>query len=333
MTKIQNKDVAVFISDIHFTLKTLSVASAALTAALKKAEELGAPLIIAGDLHDTKAILRGECVKAIISIVKNAKVPVKVLVGNHDKIHEKSQEHALEFLRPYVDLIDSTRLIDEHFGSSIGFIPYQSTNEAFLNEIKQFKRGTLIVCHQGFKGAFMGEYVRDESSVDPKDVKEYPIISGHYHKHQCIGSVTYIGTPYTTSFAEANDGPKGFLVMNSNLWLKQVPTNLRRHVIIERTTDTVFDKLVESTGKDDLIWLKVTGPSIELDKLNKKDIAKKVIFHSNFKFDKISTDVASASVDTDSLTDEEIMDALIDQDNQSVDNKNYLKELWRELLK
>lgn len=333
-----SRPIAVFISDVHFTLKTLQVASNALTAALEDAEAYEVPLVIAGDLHDTKAILRGECVTAIISILKNAKVPVKVLVGNHDKIHEKSEAHALEFLRPYVDLIDSTRVVDEHFGSSIGFIPYQSTNEAFLNELKQFRKGTTIVVHQGFKGAFMGEYVKDESSVHPDTVKDYRIISGHYHRHQTLGTITYIGTPYTTSFAEANDGPKGYLTLYSDGAIEQTEIILRRHVIIETTLDHLNE--ADEHGADpfpvpeleDLVWLKVRGPSIGLDKLTKKQLSG-IFGHQSFKLDKIATDVEEAAVNTDILTDEQIMDSIIDQDNQSDDNKMYLKALWRELLK
>lgn len=330
---MKSKPVAVLISDIHFNLKTREVAGAALRMALIEAEKHNVPLILGGDTHDTKAILRGECIKTIVSILKNAKVPVKVLVGNHDKIHEKSNEHALEFLRPYVDLIDSTRVMDAHFRETIGFIPYQSTNEAFLEELSQFRKGSLVICHQGFKGAYMGEYTKDDSSVDCKKVEDYRIISGHYHRHQNIGTVTYIGTPYTITFAEANDGPKGYVILNSDRSIEQVPINLRRHVIMERTIENLYDKMFESTLKEDLIWLKVRGPSVELDKINKRNVGIKIIGHQNFKLDKISTDVENVELDTSNLTDEQILDGMIEQENETQHNKEFFKALWRELLK
>lgn len=331
--------IAVLISDVHVSLKTKEIAAQALRQALARAESLNVPLIIAGDLHDTKDMLRGTCVALIISIVKHAKVPVKVLIGNHDKVHEKSQDHALEFLRAYVDLIDSTRVIDEHYGSSVGFIPYQCTNEAFLEKLKNFKPGQIIICHQGFKGAFMGEYVKDESSVHPDDVADFRVISGHYHRHQDLQTITYIGTPYTTSFAEANDGPKGYVILNRDGTLEQVPTNLRKHVIIETTIDDL--EQADETGADpfhipnreDLVWLKVSGPSVQLDKLDKRALGIKLLGHQNFKLDKLPTDSEGAQFETENLTDEEIMDVMISQSNEQQEQKEYLCALWRELLK
>jgi DNA repair exonuclease SbcCD nuclease subunit len=322
--------IAVLISDVHFSLQTLSIAGKALRLAVEHATKLQVPLIIAGDLHHTKAILRGECVSAIIDCVKNATVPIKVLIGNHDKIHEKSNEHALEFLRPYVDLIDKPVQIDKDCG--VGFIPYQSTNEDFLALRSMFTEGQIIVCHQGFKGAFMGEYVKDDSSVNVEDVKNFRIISGHYHRHQSLGTITYVGSPYTTSFSESSDGSKGHAILYANGKLAQVPTNLRKHIVLTSTYDELFCSSKLAINKDDLIWLKVSGPSIELDKLNKKEVGKKLFGHQNFKFDKIPTDAPHTSIDMESFTNEEALDNLIDLDNQTEYNKDSLKKLWRNLL-
>ena len=328
----KSKPLAVLISDVHFALKTKEIAAMALRAALIKATALRVPLIIAGDLHDTKAILRGECISAIIRCLSDATVPVKVLVGNHDKIHEKSDDHALEFLRPYVDLIDSTRFIDEHLGNSVGFIPYQSSTETFLEELKKFRPGHTIVCHQGFKGAFMGEYTKDESSISTDLVSDFTIISGHYHRHQSIGTVTYIGTPYTITFAESSDGPKGYVILNRDNSVDQVYLNLRKHVTLERNIDNILDP-VTGINSHDLLWVKVTGTKIELDKLDKKKIGQYLIGHQNFKLDKIPTDIEIQSMDINKLSNEEILDKLIDLDSNVLSNSNYLKSLWRELLK
>ena len=64
--KMMNKHpIAVLISDVHYNLQNLKVADAAMNLAIDKALDLGIDLIVAGDLHDTKANLRGECVSVM----------------------------------------------------------------------------------------------------------------------------------------------------------------------------------------------------------------------------------------------------------------------------
>ena len=102
---MQRKPVAVLISDVHYNLNNLKLADAAMRQATDKAQILGVPFIVAGDLHDTKANLRGECVNAILETFSHLKLKALVLVGNHDKINEKSEDNALGFLEGHVNFI------------------------------------------------------------------------------------------------------------------------------------------------------------------------------------------------------------------------------------
>ena len=52
-----NNPIAVVMADLHFNINNIDVASTALSVAIDKANDLGVTLIIAGDLHDTKAII------------------------------------------------------------------------------------------------------------------------------------------------------------------------------------------------------------------------------------------------------------------------------------
>lgn len=291
------------------------------------------PLIVAGDLHDTKAILRGECVKAIIDILRHATVSVYVLVGNHDKINERSEEHSLEFLRPFSYVVDKPTNLP-----SIGYlIPYQHDTEklkAILADAKLNCHPRLIM-HQGVSGAFMGEYVVDKTSLPPEAFKGFKVISGHYHRHQFIeipnGSWEYIGTPYTVTSAEAEDGPKGFQILNSDFTMTQVPLNLRKHVTVERTVETVLDP-IPGLNQGDILWIKVTGPYSKLEALSKKAIGLKHLGHQNFKLDPIYTDgLASDEVEIKGLTDEQLIDKMIDETDEPAKEKRALKALWREV--
>lgn len=327
------KAIAVLISDLHFSINTLPLASTALKAALENAKDRKVPLIIAGDLHDTKANIRGECIKAMLDIFETAEQRIYVTIGNHDRINEKSEPHSLEFLRQQVHIIDRP-----YYAKSLNchLVPYQHDIEKMKDTLDLIRRGypaqRRLIMHQGVQGASMGDYVIDKSSLPAEAFQDLKVISGHYHRHQTVGSVTYIGTPYTITFAEANDGPKGYQILYDDFTMNQVPLDLRRHVIIERTVETLYNKVFESTNKFDIVWLKVTGAQSELAKIKKTELGAKLFGHSNFKLDLIPTPSAKTDSPLIKSTEPEILDELINQMIEIPAQKEYLKTLWRKLL-
>jgi len=342
MTMAQNKPhfiavrpIAVLISDVHYSLPTLELADKAMRKAIDEASYLGVPLIVAGDLHDTKANLRGECVNTMLETFAYAKrecVDAIILVGNHDLLNEKGKQNSLNFLR-HSAIIVSAPLTHN---LPCALIPYQSDPEEFERYLAEVPKGSLVIMHQGVHGAEMGDYVHDKSAISADLLANYRVISGHYHKAQTIecypGVIDYIGTPYTVTFAEANDGPKGFQILYSDYSMKQVPTNLRKHVIIEMDFESKHVKHDAKPG--DLVWVKIKGPALELEKLTKKNVASYLFLHdTNFRLDKIPTD--SAQLKTEEVVDksnEELMDLLVDNSSEKEEDKVELKKLWRSLL-
>lgn len=338
---MKKNPIAVVISDIHFNRHTLPLASAALESAINKASELGVPLVIAGDLHDEKDIIRGKVANALISLLKLATTEVYVLVGNHDLLNEKDKEHGLNYLSPYAKIIhypDSYLLK----GTQVYFIPYQSNSDDLKAILHTPPKDSILIMHQGFLGAYMGDYIQDKSSISTDLVKDFKVISGHYHKHQTIGSVTYIGSPYTITFGEANDEGKGFLILNSDGSFEREILNLRKHVILNwevvydptsETTGFIKDKDQTSVSVGDLIWLKIKGPQSILKKINKKHLGQNLFGHSNFKLDLIPND--SSVLPDEKVKDKKDIDILvdlIDSLGDTEDQKSYLKELAYEII-
>ncbi len=322
---------AVLISDVHFNLANLEVASEALTLAIKHACSLLVPLVIAGDLHDSKAALRGECTNRLISIFKQAQTHLQIYLipGNHCLLNEKGDEHALNFLEPYCTLLDGVCYIPD---LDVTAIPYQNSVEKVRSILSKIKKGSTLIMHQGILGAKMGEYIKDTSSIPVEELKNFRVITGHYHLHQNIGTATYIGSPYTTSFAEANDGPKGFCVLYDDGTLKQVPTNLRKHVILNVTAAGLNDSELPKFNDTDKVWIKVTGTRLELDKINKKQVAA-LTGLTNFKLDKIATDSESPkAAQVENKTGEQMLDMIIDASDEDAASKKSLKALWRGLV-
>jgi DNA repair exonuclease SbcCD nuclease subunit len=321
-------------------VSTLNIATKSLTSAQYDADSLKIPLIITGDTLDSKAILRGECVNELIKIFKlYPKLETYVLVGNHDLINEKGEDHSLNFLKPYVTVIDTPTYVHD-----IGALMIPYMHDAIkLSEIIQSYSPvrTKLILHQGVQSANMGHYQQDKTSLPKEIFSDFRVISGHYHCRQdiktgrprkgAVGLFSYIGNPYTLSFGEANDPPKGYQILHEDGILNPVPLNLRKHVIIERNINQLYG-CIDNVNTDDIIWLKVIGPYVELEQLKKKEIGDRLFGHLNFKFDKIYTDKAKLEVKSDKLTGEQIFDSLIDSTDEKSDEKAALKNLWREVL-
>lgn len=322
-----SKPLFVAISDIHFSVPNLELASKSLRAALNKAEELNIPLVIAGDLNDTKAIIRAEVANAIISILRPSKVTVYILEGNHDKVNEKGSEHGLNYLRPYAEIIDKETYIRNLHTT---FIPYTTDLEKLkvrLNSLPSGKFGVKLLMHQGFYGAFMGDYIQDKSSISTDIVKDYIVISGHYHRHQTLDTVTYIGSPYTITYGEANDGPKGFLIVNEDGTFTREILNLRKHIIVEREIDANMMSPVTNYSQGDLVKVRLKGPRNLLNKVNKNELGMKLIGHSDYRLELIIEEQSTSTVKFQTnLTDHELMLQLIE------DRAPNLKKLYLEVL-
>lgn len=331
--EVTKKPVAVCISDLHFKPDNLELATKALLHALSKAEALNIPLVICGDLHDTKAIIRAEVANRIIEILKNTPVQVYVITGNHDRINEKSEEHGLNYLRPYATVVDTATNF-ELSGHFVGMIPYQSDVDTFRRHLTGLPQGTLVFAHTGVQGAHMGEYVVDKSSIDQETLKPYRIISGHYHRHQTVGSLTYIGSPFTHAFAEASDPDKGFLVVYDDGSFDRVLTNLRRHWVIETSTSDLpeLDYSESPIKLTDPVWVKVTGPKSELDALDKNELGVRLLGRTDYKLDLITTDPAKVETPLVEVTEYDLMDIVIDTIDESDEYKDKLKALWKELV-
>lgn len=329
--------IAVLISDVHYSIPTLPLAGFAMRKAVTRANFLSVPLIVAGDIHDTKANLRGECVAAMIDDLGEATdYGAYVLVGNHDKINERGEAHSLDFLRAYVTVIDTPDMYS--FGPPVHFIPYQHDLNALRTHLKTIPKGSIVIMHQGVSSATSEGYPHDRTAIEAEAVAGLRVISGHYHRRQTIdlpdgGKWDYIGNPYTLNFGEASEPEKGFQVLYDDGSLEFVPTNLRKHVVLDfRSGDIV--KGISDINPEDLLWVKVRGPAPMLAKVTKKALAVMLKLPTyNFRLDLIPDKVEATATEkaVDSLTQGELLDEMINGLNADDPTKQRLCALWKEL--
>lgn len=345
-----NKPVAVLISDIHYNLKTLELADASLRKAIDKANDLKVPLIVAGDLHDTKANMRAECMNAMIDTFALADIQPYVIRGNHDSINEKSVEHSLNFLGGLASIVCEDKPYKPP-GLDVLMLPYYNNKEKLLSDLIQVRTNFVnsnnsvpLIMHQGLQESDSGEYIQDKTAISKKDIAgfKFNIISGHYHKRQTIkldeiGTWRYIGNPYTLNFAEANDPAKGFQVLYDDGSLRFTPTNFRRHIVlnVEKVKDywQITGKVpLEDVGSNDLVWAKFRSTKEDLARIDRK-LAESILYPAkNIKIDLIPTDSQPTNIKDDTnISKEELLDSTIQGINTTSEQKQRLKDLWRRL--
>lgn len=334
---MSKRRLAVLISDVHYSLPTLALADAAMRKAMIAADVYNIPLIIAGDLHDTKANLRGECVNAMVKTFQSAtNCTIYLVVGNHDKINEKSTEHSLNFLEPYAYIVDKPTPFE--LKNQLMLLPYYHDKEDAKKALKKYGPNyKTLIMHQGLQSSNAGDYIQDKSAVFPEDAAGCRVVSGHYHTRQDIqlpggGVWSYIGNPYTLNFAEVNDPPKGFQILFDDGSLEFVPTNLRRHQVIECNINNLGEYHVMYATVDDLIKVKLSGTREELLSVNKALVADALGITTSFKLELITTDTPTTAPQAKGLTQAETLDTLIDSmADTSTERKERLKGLWKDL--
>jgi DNA repair exonuclease SbcCD nuclease subunit len=331
------KNIAVLISDIHFNVNTLNLAYEVTLQAVKKANQLEIPLIVAGDLHDTKANLRAECIEKMLDVFSKCNELIYFLRGNHDSINEKSKEHALVFLESQGSVIKNNTVIRVN-GKDLYLIPYEHDVEVLKEHLKTIPKGSTLIMHQGVKSADSGDYIQDKSAIDIELLKDFRCISGHYHNRQNIENFSYLGNPYTLTFGEANDRKKGFSVLKEDGKLQFIPTNLREHYIFHcemldnGNWQITGKKPIEDVTSKDLVRCKFIAKKAILQNLTKEqmyDILE--IPNTTFlkaEFEQIPEINSDVKLDI-SKTNNELLDYLIDELNK--ENSDDLKNLWRNI--
>lgn len=148
--------------------------------------------------------------------LNNIGKPVFFLIGNHDLATRSTRDiHSCITFRHYSNfiIIDQPQIFDCFDGGAL-FSPFLFHNEYDL--ILPNRPVSHLLGHFEFKDFVITGYnTKMEHGPDCTVLSDYrAIISGHFHKRQRAGNVTYIGNTFATSFADANDSDRGMAIYN-----------------------------------------------------------------------------------------------------------------------
>jgi predicted phosphodiesterase len=204
---------ALAIADLHLSAKTRDEYRFAV---MKQIAELiekhkVAELLILGDLTEEKdfhaATLVNDVVEIIFSLSQFCKV--YILRGNHD--YTSADCPFFHFLRrlKHVRWINKVTRLDLSIGHCL-FLPHTREWEKDWALFPHLAEVDWVFAHNTFEGAET-EHGKKLSGIPTDIFDETRVISGDIHTPQTLGSVTYVGSPYTVDFGDAFE-PRALLI-------------------------------------------------------------------------------------------------------------------------
>lgn len=267
-------------------------------------EDMGNPTIWMGDLLDTKEVIRGKCLNAFYDYFSKSKLQHIVLVGNHDWFNLECLDHSLKPLSslPNVRVIDK---IEAHPKLPFVFFPYIHDKALLKDQLHQIANKDLIAFgHFEVSGFDFGNgHLCEDGIITHDDFKQFKrVISGHFHKLQQTGNFTYIGTPFSHSFGEANqDKALGIYTLDDDR-LTLVPTEFPRHLSIKidlskKNATEKLEQFLDGNGNN-LIRVQLHGTPEDVAKLNKS-----IYSQFNIKWEDKSDSPTDSKVNLDETLD------------------------------
>lgn len=258
-----------FIGDPHLKINRFDLAVKFLTwLDTLIAKEKPDLVVNLGDTFDTHAVLRSEVTNEFMAHVYRTldlNIPYVYLLGNHDMY--KPNDSKYHAMLPYKDKINNLYVVDktqELFDMT--FVPYQADGS-------KFPKQTLPICvaHQTFIGADYGP-IRATEGVDATSIAGAEIIiSGHIHTRGKLGSVLYVGSPFSQSAGDV-DQVKGITIFDTSTYgetFHETPLPNWRRLLVKVDQTLAIDVLhalvkQDVSGSKDHWVLELEGPKAEI---------------------------------------------------------------------
>ncbi|PSC67536.1 ABC transporter (ISS) [Micractinium conductrix] len=204
----------------------------------EEAAARGAGILFLGDFWHTRGALPVEPLNEVIARLAGWRQPTLMLPGNHDQVSLGGEVHALTPLaaaNPAIHAFDGPAL----FLGAL-WLPYRRDRSRLEAALAAATAGgpaaaaaaaaehggghaalQAVFAHTDILGALMNEAYQAHDGLPPSLFPpDIPTYTGHYHKpHTVPGSrITYIGSPYQVSRAEAGQQKRLLLLDRSAGW-------------------------------------------------------------------------------------------------------------------
>ncbi len=194
-----------FLTDLHLRSDYIPGYLKEQVKTLKKLVNTKPPdaLVIGGDIFH-KRNPEGEELLAFDAFLSACKCKnIFILRGNHDSIRKDgSSDTTLSLFKGRATVIKDTSTVSI-CNTSFDFVPHYEDPSKIVEGVKKAKNH--LVGHFGFQDCISNGNFVYESDVKAKHFPKKKLsFLGHIHKPKVYGNIHVLGTPYSTSFGEAN---------------------------------------------------------------------------------------------------------------------------------
>ena len=215
-------------------------------------------IFVLGDIFHTRGHVAIPVYNGVYRLMEEASsgnIPIYLYPGNHDFVDLKAMhaEHSLHSLFMYKSvsrLIDQPSLVETD-SFAIGIIPFSmdlaaitlASHQLYPHTSKRLKpniKRTVLMLHHSVNGAVTGPHewqMPNRLNVEDLNQSWDHIFSGHYHRHQFVDKLIYVGGPLQHDFGEREYIPGFIHLMPDGTW-KHIENKVSPRFIITETEDS-----------------------------------------------------------------------------------------------
>jgi len=231
-------------------------------------------LFILGDIFHTRGHVAVPVYNGVYRLLEEASkgtVPVYIYPGNHDFVDLKAMhaEHSLHSLFMYgsvCTLVDQPSLIETD-SFAVGIIPFSMDLDAITLASQQLypwaskrlrpnTKQTALMLHHSVNGAVTGPHewqMPNRLNVADLNQSWDNIFSGHYHKHQSIEKLVYVGAPLQHDFGEREYIPGFIHLLPDGTW-KHIENIASPRFVITETEDSRVISTLDNRNYNVVRW-------------------------------------------------------------------------------
>lgn len=234
-------------------------------------------IVLLGDIFHSRGMISIPIYNGVYSLFNEVskQVPLIIYPGNHDYVdlkalHADKNLHSLFTYEKTVRLYDKASLVQlENF--DLGIIPFSPVKDDLLFNAIDLKKGlrknkaNMLCLHHSVAGAVTGPHEwKMPHELQVNEIPEWDFLwSGHYHQHQQIGNLWYVGAPLHHDLGERTYTPGFVHVFPNGSWKHIENKTSPRFVSLETDSHDLISKLDPSNYN----VVKWTGEITEGDKL------------------------------------------------------------------
>lgn len=307
---------------------------------VKQDEEID-HVVFLGDWHENRSAINLSTLNASYEGARRLNelnIPIFFIIGNHDLYTRSTRDvHSVPHFSEFNNfiIIDKPQIIDYTYHPCF-FTPFLFHSE-YESIAPEYRDTPIWWGHFEFKDFVITGY--NIKMLEGPDAKVFEnvsrIFSGHFHKRQQAGNVTYIGNTFPTTFGDVNDSNRGMAIydyINDDLsfinW-GQCPMYLKVNL-----SDLLDNKctLIDNARVKCLLDVDV---SFEETKVLKNTYAteyklREFVFEEVQPVENDITIETKVDIENISSIDDLIVQLLQEIDEKSIDN-NILLSIYKEL--